>query len=211
MTNGPVQAEQQLDAAFDALGAQQEWDDGAADDLATVLAARDALIAGVRQLASAGEGTKLTRIHGDLHLGQVLVANGDVYLIDFEGEPAKPMALRRGKNHRLRDVAGMIRSFDYAAAVVQRKSVASHAHVADPNRDTFLRTFVEQATQSFLTGYGEICPAEDEAADRRLLQLFLLEKAAYEVAYEAANRPTWIDVPLHGLARLTEQLAGSDA
>jgi len=204
-------AEQQLIAAFDALAAQKEWDDGAADDLATVLSAREALITAVRQLAHAGEGTRLTRIHGDLHLGQVLVANGDVYLIDFEGEPAKPMELRRGKNHRLRDVAGMIRSFDYAAAVVQRKSVASHAHVSDPNRDAFLNTFVDQATRSFLTGYSEVRPAEDEAADRKLLQLFLLEKAAYEVAYEAANRPTWMDVPLHGLARLTEQLAGSDA
>jgi maltose alpha-D-glucosyltransferase/alpha-amylase len=102
----------------------------------------------------------------------------------------------------------MIRSFDYAAAVVQRKSVASHAHVADPSRDAFLRTFVEQATGSFLAGYNEVYTAQDAAADQRLLQLFLLEKAAYEVAYEAANRPTWIDVPLHGLARLTEQTAG---
>ena len=202
------QAQQQLMAAFDALDAQREWDASAAADLASVKSARDGLIAKVGQLALAGDGATLTRIHGDLHLGQVLVANGDVYIIDFEGEPAKPMALRRGKNHRLRDVAGMIRSFDYAAAVVQRKSVASHAHVADPSRDAFLRTFVEQATGSFLAGYNEVYTAQDAAADQRLLQLFLLEKAAYEVAYEAANRPTWIDVPLHGLARLTEQTVG---
>jgi maltose alpha-D-glucosyltransferase/alpha-amylase len=153
----------------------------------------------------------LTRIHGDLHLGQVLVANGDVYIIDFEGEPAKPIEQRRAKNHRLRDVAGMIRSFDYAAAVVQRKSVASHAHVADPSRDTFLQTFVEQGTRSFLAGYRDVLAPEHEAAEQDLLQLFLVEKAAYEIAYEAANRPTWLDVPLHGLARLTEQILGTKA
>ncbi len=208
-TRWAEQAEQQLDAAFDALGTQKEWEAGAADDLAIVLAARGRLTEIVRQLASGGNGTLLTRIHGDLHLGQVLVANGDVYIIDFEGEPAKPMELRREKNHRLRDVAGMIRSFDYAAAVVERKSLASHAHISDPARDMLLRTFVEQATRSFLAGYAEACPAEDETADQSLLQLFLLEKAAYEIAYEAANRPTWIDVPLHGLAQLTEQIVGT--
>jgi maltose alpha-D-glucosyltransferase/alpha-amylase len=176
-----------------------------------VISAREDLIAAAGQLALAGAGTTLTRIHGDLHLGQVLVANGDVYIIDFEGEPAKPMELRRAKNHRLRDVAGMMRSFDYAAAVVQRKSDASHAHLADPARDTFLQTFVEQATRSFLAGYREAFPAEDEMAEENLLRLFLLEKAAYEIAYEAANRPTWMDVPLHGLAGLTDQLFGAKA
>jgi maltose alpha-D-glucosyltransferase/alpha-amylase len=147
----------------------------------------------------------LTRIHGDLHLGQVLVANGDVYIIDFEGEPAKPVALRRAKNHRLRDVAGMLRSFDYAGAVMKRRSVATQAHVADPQRDAFLRTFVVGAVQSFLAGYADVLPAEDAEAEQNLLRLFLIEKAAYEIAYEAANRPAWIDVPLHGLAQLIAQ------
>ena len=205
-----TQAEQQLAAAFDALSAQTRLGRGsAANDLAVVMAERDRLTHWRVGWRASGDGATLTRIHGDLHLGQVLVANGDVYIIDFEGEPAKPMELRRGKNHRLRDVAGMLRSFDYAAAVVQRKSLASHAHVADPDRDTFLRTFVEQATRSFLAGYGEVCPSMGEPAEHDLLQLFLLEKAAYEIAYEAANRPTWIDVPLHGLAQLIEQLVGA--
>jgi maltose alpha-D-glucosyltransferase/alpha-amylase len=203
-----AQAEQQLTAAFAALDAQKEWDEAAAQDLAAVTSVREKLVETVHELARSGPGSTLTRIHGDLHLGQVLVANGDVYIIDFEGEPAKPMALRRGKNHRLRDVAGMIRSFDYAAAVVKRKSLASHAHVADPSRDAFLRSFVERGTQCFLNGYLDAFPAKDVAAEKNLLQLFLLEKAGYEIAYEAANRPTWIDVPLHGMAQLVTQLAG---
>jgi maltose alpha-D-glucosyltransferase/alpha-amylase len=201
-----AQAEQQLAAAYTALDAIKEWDDEASRALSIVMAERNRLGASVRRLAQSGQGTLLTRIHGDLHLGQVLVANGDVYIIDFEGEPAKPVASRRAKNNRLRDVAGVLRSFDYAAAVMKRRSVATQAHVADPQRDAFLRTFVLRATQSFLAGYADVLPAEDAAAEQDLLRLFLIEKAAYEIAYEAANRPAWIDVPLHGLAQLLEQV-----
>ena len=182
------QAEQQLAAAFAALDVPREWDAEAAQDLAIVMAERDRLAATVRGLAEAGQRAMLTRIHGDLHLGQVLVANGDVYIIDFEG-----------------DVAGMLRSFDYAGAVMKRRSVATQAHVADPQRDAFLRTFVVGAVQSFLAGYADVLPAEDAEAEQNLLRLFLIEKAAYEIAYEAANRPAWIDVPLHGLAQLIAQ------
>jgi maltose alpha-D-glucosyltransferase/alpha-amylase len=200
------QAEQQLAAAFAALDVARDWDAEAAQDLEIVTAERDGLGATIRALAEAASGAMVTRIHGDLHLGQVLVANGDVYIIDFEGEPAKPLAVRRAKNHRLRDVAGMLRSFDYAAAVMKRRSVATQAHVADPQRDAFLRTFVEGAVQCFLAGYADVLPAEDAAAEQALLRLFLIEKAAYEIAYEAANRPAWIDVPLHGLAQLVAQV-----
>ena len=146
----------------------------------------------------------LTRIHGDLHLGQVLVANGDVYIIDFEGEPAKPVAQRRAKNHRLRDVAGMLRSFEYAAAVTERKSVATPGACRGSERATrSCARFAERAAQCFLAGYAEVLPRPgDSDAEQDLLRLFLIEKAAYEIAYEAANRPAWIDVPLHGLARI---------
>jgi maltose alpha-D-glucosyltransferase/alpha-amylase len=199
------QADQQLVAAFAALDTPREWDPEAAEALSRVTGERERLLALVRRLANSGAGATITRIHGDLHLGQVLVANGDVYIIDFEGEPAKPAALRRAKNHRLRDVAGMLRSFDYAAAVMQRKSVATQAHVADPQRDAFLGIFVERAARCFLQGYAEVLPADDPA-QQDLLRLFLIEKAAYEIAYEAANRPAWIDVPLHGLAQLVAQV-----
>jgi maltose alpha-D-glucosyltransferase/alpha-amylase len=200
------QAERQFAAACAALDMPREWETDATQELAIVTAGRERFAAALRGLAEAATGATLTRIHGDLHLGQLLVANGDVYIIDFEGEPAKPVAQRRAKNHPLRDVAGMLRSFDYAAAVMKRKSVATQAHVADPQRDAFLGTFVERAAQRFLAGYADVLPAQDAEADQSLLRLFLIEKAAYEVAYEAANRPAWIDVPLHGLAQLVLQV-----
>ncbi|MDQ2801216.1 MAG: putative maltokinase, partial [Pseudomonadota bacterium] len=205
------QAAEQLDAAFKAIGAAQHGLEGqAAQDAASLLAARGALDATVRTLAAQGAGALLTRIHGDLHLGQTLVSSADVYIIDFEGEPARPLAQRRAKNSPLRDLAGMIRSVDYAAAVVRRKSNEAHAHLPEERREAFLAAFLERSVPAFLDGYREQAPPGDEAADEALLQLFLIEKAAYEVAYEAANRPAWIDVPVHGLARIVEQALGEE-
>jgi maltose alpha-D-glucosyltransferase/alpha-amylase len=202
----------QLEAAYQTLDAIEPANQG---DRATMLAARQALFARLPVLAQAAEGALLTRIHGDLHLGQVLVCNGDIAVIDFEGEPAKPVELRRSKDHPLRDVAGIIRSFDYAAAVVKRRSQASHAHLADDQVNAFLDRYVERATEAFLTGYREaVTSAGDNppiAADSELLELFLIEKAAYEVVYEASNRPAWIDVPLHGLVLRTRHLLGVEA
>jgi maltose alpha-D-glucosyltransferase/alpha-amylase len=180
-----------------------------------LLAARETLLGKLGSLADRAKGAVLTRIHGDLHLGQILVVNGDVTLIDFEGEPAKPVEMRRSKDHPLRDVAGIMRSFDYAAAVVKRRSPASHGHLADEHVATFLDTFVDRASEAFLAGYQEaIGSVEGQPAiglDPDLLALFLLEKAAYEVVYESANRPTWIDVPLHGLVREMTHLLGVEA
>jgi len=134
------------------------------------------------------------------------VANGDVFIIDFEGEPAKPLEQRRAKNSAWRDVAGMLRSFDYAAAVVDRKSRESHAHLPEARRTAFLESFVARASEAFLAGYRTTLGQPDSPGDHVMLQLSLLEKAAYEVAYEAANRPGWIDVPLRGLARIGASL-----
>ncbi len=200
------QARLQLDAAFEALATHQEWSESGTRDLATVLMRREPLNALVDRLAACGRNGMLTRVHGDLHLGQVLVANGDAYIIDFEGEPAKPLDARRAKNSRLRDVAGMLRSFDYAAAVVERKSSESHAHIPETRRSIFLRSFIEQASSAFLAGYREAMEIVDIEAEQALLDLFLVEKAAYEITYEAANRPAWIEVPLHGLVRLCDSL-----
>jgi maltose alpha-D-glucosyltransferase / alpha-amylase len=200
---------EQLSAAYRAIGAVED------DDRRMMEAAREALFAKLSMLTNMVEGATLTRIHGDMHLGQVLVCNGDVFIIDFEGEPAKPVELRRGKDHPLRDVAGMVRSFDYAAAVVKRRSQASHAHLTDEQVNAFLDSFVRRATEAFLTGYREAITLGNEQAEAtvntELLDLFLIEKAAYEVVYEGANRPTWIDVPLHGLANRTRHLLGIEA
>jgi maltose alpha-D-glucosyltransferase / alpha-amylase len=150
-----------------------------------------------------------------MHLGQVLVCNGDVVIIDFEGEPARPIEARRSKDHPLRDVAGLVRSFDYAAAMVKRRSQASHAHLTDEQVGAFLDSFVQRATDAFLNGYREAVALGGERAatgfSAELLDLFLIEKAAYEVVYEATSRPTWIDVPLHGLAQRTRHLLGIEA
>jgi len=201
-----TQATHQLEAAFKSLDARQDWPEDAEQDLAAVKALREPLMQAVPDLAAKSRGIPVTRIHGDLHLGQVLVANGDVFIIDFEGEPAKPLEQRRAKNSAWRDVAGMLRSFDYAAAVVDRKSRESHAHLPEARRMAFLESFVARASEAFLAGYRTTVGQPDSPGDHAMLQLSLLEKAAYEVAYEAANRPGWIDVPLRGLARIGASL-----
>ena len=176
-------------------------------DRRTMETVRQKLFDRLPHMAALVEGKTLTRIHGDLHLGQILICNGDVAIIDFEGEPAQPVDVRRAKDHPLRDVAGMIRSFDYAAAVVKRRAQASHAHLPEAQVNAFLESFVATAADAFLAGYTEA----PNPVDLELLDVFLIEKAAYEVGYEAANRPAWIDVPLHGLASHALHLLGIEA
>ncbi|MEO7072891.1 MAG: alpha-amylase, partial [Rhodanobacter sp.] len=159
-----------------------------------------------------GAGILLTRIHGDFHLGQVLVVQGDAWLIDFEGEPSRALSERRHKSSPLRDVAGLLRSLDYAAAV------ALHGEDGAAPRDDarfadYLEAFRERATRVFLGAYRDVLDASpqrwvSEAAFAPVLAWFMLDKAAYEIQYEAANRPAWIDVPLHGLLRLAEDMSG---
>ncbi|MGN6377236.1 MAG: hypothetical protein ACTHMG_17000, partial [Sphingomonas sp.] len=154
--------------------------------------------------------------HGDLHLGQILVTGNDVMIIDFEGEPKRPLAERRGKDLALRDVAGMLRSFDYAAAVAERARPAG-AETWQAHADEGAAMFRARAVEAFLTGYANPhataeAEAEPEAASETdpLLDLFLIEKAAYEVGYEAANRPDWIGVPAAGLARAAADLIAKE-
>ena len=170
------------------------------------LGGRDAILTRVEAALAEAEGLPLTRIHGDLHLGQVLVAGGDAIIIDFEGEPAKPLAERRAKNSPLRDVAGMLRSFDYVRGVVERTDrLVSTSQSADRAR-ALLEEFGNTARMAFLDGYaqGRARPLDDR--ERRILTVFALEKAAYEIAYEANNRPDWIDVPLAGFTKLAGSL-----
>ncbi len=206
-------ARRQLDAALDILRGKTDWN--SPDDeirASRLLEQRDALMQKLDALAQAGIGTLRIRIHGDFHLGQVLVAHGDVYIVDFEGEPAKPLVLRRDKSSPMRDVAGLLRSFDYAAAFAGSGGPADLGEAAELRKQQILQNFAPACSTAFLTAYREAAHAghvdAPEADEGALLDLFVLEKAAYEVCYEAANRPDWIPVPLAGLADIVDQLLG---
>jgi maltose alpha-D-glucosyltransferase/alpha-amylase len=152
-------------------------------------------------------GRQKIRHHGDFHLGQTLYqpALGDWTIIDFEGEPLRPLAERRRKHAALRDVAGMLRSFDYAAV-----SAAGAAMPPGPWADEAGRTFLEGYRGA--TGGARFLPASDAGFDA-VVAVFELEKAAYEIVYEANNRPDWIGIPRRGLldaaARLRRRAAGA--
>jgi maltose alpha-D-glucosyltransferase / alpha-amylase len=202
-----------LDAAYRALAAFSGWHDEADRAAAAALAElHQPLAAKLAELAAAAPGTLRTRIHGDFHLGQVLVAQGDAVLIDFEGEPARSLDERRAKASPFRDVAGLLRSFDYAIAALRRAPATVNTERGLGRRDDLLDQFLTGASASFLDAYrAAAAEAEhkwytDEAAAAALIDLFLVQKAAYEVVYEAANRPDWIAIPLNGLLRLAQRL-----
>jgi maltose alpha-D-glucosyltransferase/alpha-amylase len=196
----------QLHTTFETLTGRDIPGD-AARDAAFVLQNREKIIRGIAALAKAGTGSLLTRIHGDFHLGQVLVVREDAFIIDFEGEPSKPLAVRRAKSSPMRDVAGLIRSFHYAAAAA-RLSHVSAPSTPGARSEQPLNRFVEEMTAQFLAAYRKIETTatprwvEDEKAETALLDLFLLEKSAYEICYEAANRPAWLSIPLRGFAEI---------
>jgi maltokinase len=141
------------------------------------------------------------RLHGDLHLGQTLRTSLGWKLVDFEGEPAKPLAERARPDSPWRDVAGMLRSFDYAAQAAQRD------FDVDPAADSQLAyrgaEWAHRNREAFLTGYAEATePLTD--ADRLVVEAYELDKAVYEAVYEARNRPAWLPSPLAALARAGE-------
>ncbi len=206
-----------LQHALDVLAAEAAKEGAPIDDETRALARslveqRSALIEALERHVPQQVDALRIRVHGDFHLGQVLIAQNDVYLIDFEGEPARSLDERRMKRSPLVDVAGMLRSLSYASAASQRVSENAPTLTADRKRALFDR-FREEGQQSFLDGYREavgraVHPIVSPEAEGVLLDLFLVEKAAYEVRYEAANRPTWLGLPLRGLAALAARLLG---
>jgi maltose alpha-D-glucosyltransferase/alpha-amylase len=148
------------------------------------------------------------RHHGDFHLGQVLIAKDDAYILDFEGEPRRPLEERRAKAPAARDVAGFIRSIDYAAAaaVDREPDLKPEERAAVEQR---LRAWAERLSAAFWESYREtlgdtpLWPA-DEDQTKALLDLFLLEKALYEIEYELTNRPGWSHIPLEATLRILE-------
>ncbi len=202
--------DERLRKAFDAIARHNEWEREEDRERAkAILTMQEALLRNVHVLAPSGTDTLMTRIHGDFHLGQVLVAAGEVYIIDFEGEPLTSLAARRAKASPLRDVAGLLRSIGYiAATLLERKGVGAMP-VDETRRSELITQFRRRATTAFLRAYWQTSPLRNTLATRALLDLFLVEKAGYEICYEAANRPTWIGVPLAGLARLADRLMES--
>ncbi len=144
-----------------------------------------------------------TRLHGDFHLGQVLLVQNDFVIADFEGEPSRTFAERAQKQSPLKDVAGMLRSFDYAMHAALARVGPERAE-AQPLLTTVGREWQTQTRAQFLDGYEEVARANALALARgdgsALLELFLLEKAFYELSYEVDNRPDWVRIPLAGLA-----------
>ncbi|HXG59347.1 MAG TPA: maltose alpha-D-glucosyltransferase [Thermoanaerobaculia bacterium] len=158
-------------------------------------------------------GGQRIRLHGDFHLGQVLHAGNDFVIIDFEGEPARPLSERRIKRSALRDVAGMIRSFHYAPyAVVFGQAPGIVIRTEDAALlEAAARFWHRWASAAYLRAYFEESgaaghlPATPEERDL-LLEVYLLEKAMYEIAYELNNRPEWVRIPLRGALDLLRQV-----
>jgi maltose alpha-D-glucosyltransferase/alpha-amylase len=187
-----------------------ELSETAGQHVARLLGKRAALFAQIEVLSGINASGMLTRIHGDYHLGQVLIAKDDVIIIDFEGEPGRTLAERRQKTSPLRDVAGMLRSLDYAASAaldrfatrsggLSEKVVAATSAWRERSGQEFIDSYVK-------TAGGMVSYPREQGDAAALLELFLLQKTLYEISYEAANRPSWITVPVRGLLELLERL-----
>ncbi len=172
---------------------------------ALVLSQREPLLQGHARLPLTIEATKI-RVHGDYHLGQVLWTGDDFYLLDFEGEPTRPLVERRAKHSPLKDVAGMLRSFDYAAHAALSESTRDQPR-ADSRLEDWAIHWRGSVSDAFLKSYqttaaGTSFLPTDSNQFRVLLELFLLDKALYELDYELNNRPDWVGIPLRGILSL---------
>jgi maltose alpha-D-glucosyltransferase/alpha-amylase len=207
----------ELDESTNAMLLQLERAHAALPEAARELAhavrdARPLLLDCIESLAPEEIAATKTRYHGDLHLGQVIAVQNDFYFIDFEGEPARPIAARRRKSSPLRDVAGMIRSFDYAAIAAVRQ-LGETRPAAVPRMSRLADAWRQRAVDGFRAAYRREmrgCPAypASKLQAKALIDFFTLEKAVYEVSYELANRPGWVAIPLNGILRVVEKVTG---
>jgi maltose alpha-D-glucosyltransferase / alpha-amylase len=167
------------------------------DQANEVLALQDRLIARLEATANEPTQGQKIRIHGDYHLGQVLVTRNDFVIVDFEGEPGHSLEERRAKQSPLRDVAGMLRSFSY----VEHSALRSVAHdeVEFTKLAPLAKAWKAEVRNAFLAAYDETAQGTALTPGQGLLGLFELEKALYELRYELTNRPTWAGIPLQGI------------
>jgi maltose alpha-D-glucosyltransferase/alpha-amylase len=194
---------------FEALGTFRTDDIEVRREVNRVLASRAAIAARLMAPTALSNAGERIRVHGDYHLGQVLWAEEDFQILDFEGEPARPLHERRTKQSALKDVAGMLRSYSYAAAAGLQHFLLSHASDRGQLRQwahawylwssgAFLRAYVE-------TTRGATFVPQDRGALETLLQAFVVEKALYEIRYELNHRPDWLRIPIGGIVELLER------
>ncbi len=172
------------------------------DDLKKILTLENTIIDYSREILTRKKiKAKKIRIHGDYHLGQVLYTGNDFYIIDFEGEPVRPLGERRLKRSPLKDVAGMLRSFHYAAfsPLIQQKIAGEYEEL-----EHWAKLWTYYTSKIFLDAYlehmGPSAIIPEEMADlSRILSLYILEKAVYEIGYEMDHRPDWLGIPLKGI------------
>jgi len=180
-------------------------DDRNQRDAQEVLRQRDALLQQFDELRDLTAAAARIRCHGDYHLGQILVTEGDVVILDFEGEPARKLEERRAKCSALRDVAGMLRSFSYAALTAI--GAATQTRPEDAKRlapwadfwETWISAAFLRAYLAATRGASFLPPPRDLDV---LLRAYVLDKALYELAYELNNRPAWVHIPLAGVMQL---------
>ncbi|TVP72982.1 MAG: maltose alpha-D-glucosyltransferase [Nitriliruptor sp.] len=187
-----------------------------AAEVRRIVAAESELLERLQALTDEPITATRIRTHGDYHLGQVLFTGRDFVIIDFEGEPARPLGERRLKRSPLRDVAGMLRSLQYATASTLRDEVDRGLVTPDhPNHDlltVWLDRWLTWVSAAFLDGYLDVAAEQPFVPDdpdhlRLLLDAFLLEKAVYELGYEMNNRPAWVGIPLAGIAQVLDREA----
>jgi maltose alpha-D-glucosyltransferase/alpha-amylase len=179
-----------------------------------VLGRRSQILDSFRLVEKDGTLGQRIRIHGDYHLGQVLQAKSDYVIIDFEGEPARPLAERRAKVSPLKDVAGMVRSLGYAAysALI---AYTTRRPEDWKSLEPWARLWERSTAAEFLRGYrhtaqnAPFLPSSEDGF-RKLLSVFLLDKTLYELAYELNNRPTWVGIPLRGILSISLEAGGRD-
>ncbi len=192
----------QLDAVATTKAMHERLD--AAVEIVPELAARTPALGAIMDAVRdcGGDAQRAQRVHGDLHLGQTLRTSLGWKLVDFEGEPAKPLAERRRPDSPWRDVAGMLRSFDYAARIVERDLAEPSAEGAQIGYRA--EEWVARNSEAFLTGYAEVLGRPLTGQEETLIAAYVVDKAIYETVYEARNRPGWQDIPLAAIQRLTE-------